>query len=203
MEEKKINKQSTVTARGRWKIDDSLESQRNESATPWMTAVKGTGTVYLSALAVSQLGGWKINLRSCCWPHTAGATRSPLFFSVREVCLMQCDREAFIARRPWPTRSCCSRGKKWYPLTHQKPFGAGIFFKILAHSVFKMWILQESKKIALWNKRHLEEKKKRRMCSMFKILYICWVNINKYYYYFKCSVWRLAVGYDIYVRICR
>ena len=39
------------------------------------------------------------------------------------------------------------------------PFGAGIFFKILAHSVFKMWILQEPKKIALWNKRHIEEEK--------------------------------------------
>jgi hypothetical protein len=39
------------------------------------------------------------------------------------------------------------------------PFGAGIFFKILAHPVFKMWILQEPKKIALLNKRHLEEKK--------------------------------------------
>ena len=35
----------------------------------------------------------------------------------------------------------------------------GIFFKILAHPVFKMWILQEPKKIALWNKRQLEEKK--------------------------------------------
>ena len=38
-------------------------------------------------------------------------------------------------------------------------FGAGIFFKILAHPVFEMWILQEPKKIVLWNKRHLEEKK--------------------------------------------
>ena len=38
------------------------------------------------------------------------------------------------------------------------PFGPGIFFKIWAHPVLKMWILQEPKKIALWNKRHLEEK---------------------------------------------
>jgi hypothetical protein len=29
------------------------------------------------------------------------------------------------------------------------PFGAGIFFKILAHPVYKMRILQEPKKIAL------------------------------------------------------
>ena len=36
---------------------------------------------------------------------------------------------------------------------------AEIFFKILAHSVFKMWILQEPKEISLWNKRHLEEKR--------------------------------------------
>ena len=38
-------------------------------------------------------------------------------------------------------------------------FGEGIFFKILLHPVFKMLVLQEPKKIALWNKAHLEEKK--------------------------------------------
>ena len=43
-------------------------------------------------------------------------------------------------------------------------FGAGIFFKILAHPVFKMWILQEPKKITLWNKWHLEERKKNGEC---------------------------------------
>ena len=37
-----------------------------------------------------------------------------------------------------------------------EPFGAGIFFKILAYTVFKMEILQEPKKVALRNKRHLE-----------------------------------------------
>jgi hypothetical protein len=33
------------------------------------------------------------------------------------------------------------------------------FFQILAHSVFKMWVIQKPKKVALWNKRHFEEKK--------------------------------------------
>ena len=33
------------------------------------------------------------------------------------------------------------------------------FFLILAHPVYKMWITQEPKKVALWNKRHFEEKK--------------------------------------------
>jgi hypothetical protein len=33
------------------------------------------------------------------------------------------------------------------------------FFQILAHTVFKMWILQKPNKVALWNKRHFEEKK--------------------------------------------
>jgi hypothetical protein len=35
------------------------------------------------------------------------------------------------------------------------------FFKIYAHSVFKMLIIQEPHKVALWNKRHFEEKKRR------------------------------------------
>ena len=34
------------------------------------------------------------------------------------------------------------------------------FFLILAHTVYKMWIIQEPKKLALWNKLHFEEKKK-------------------------------------------
>ena len=42
-----------------------------------------------------------------------------------------------------------------------KPFGAGIiFFLILAHLVYKMWIIQEQNKLELWNKLHFEEKKK-------------------------------------------
>jgi hypothetical protein len=33
------------------------------------------------------------------------------------------------------------------------------YIYILAHSVYKMWIIQEPKKIALWNKRYFEEEK--------------------------------------------
>jgi len=32
-------------------------------------------------------------------------------------------------------------------------------FKNLAHPVFIMWIIQEPKKVALWNKRYFEEEK--------------------------------------------
>ena len=31
------------------------------------------------------------------------------------------------------------------------------FFQILAHPVFKMWVIQKPNKVALWNKRHFEE----------------------------------------------
>jgi hypothetical protein len=50
---------------------------------------------------------------------------------------------------------------------------------ILAHPVCKMWIIQEPKKVAIWNKWHFEEKKKRSVCSMFKkfSMYICWKSI--------------------------
>jgi len=34
------------------------------------------------------------------------------------------------------------------------------FFLILAHSVYKMWIIQEPNTLELWNKLHFEEKKK-------------------------------------------
>ena len=33
------------------------------------------------------------------------------------------------------------------------------FFLILAHPVYKMWIIQAPRKLALWNKLHFEEKK--------------------------------------------
>ena len=33
------------------------------------------------------------------------------------------------------------------------------FFLILAHSVYKMWIIQEPNKLILWNKLHFKEKK--------------------------------------------
>ena len=34
-----------------------------------------------------------------------------------------------------------------------------IFFQILAHPVFKVCVIQKPNKVALWNKRHFEEKK--------------------------------------------
>jgi len=34
-----------------------------------------------------------------------------------------------------------------------------LFFLILAHSVYKTWILQEPNTLELWNKLHLEEEK--------------------------------------------
>jgi len=53
-----------------------------------------------------------------------------------------------------------------------------LFFYILAHPVYKMWIKQEPNMLELWNKLHFEEKK-RRVYNVFKIFstYICWINI--------------------------
>jgi len=58
--------------------------------------------------------------------------------------------------------------KNWYHELKNKneldttyyPYGAGIiFFLILAHTVYKMWIIQEHNTLELWNKLHFEEKK--------------------------------------------
>ena len=51
-----------------------------------------------------------------------------------------------------------------------------LFFLILAHSAYKMWIIQEPNKLELWNKLHFEEEKKNgELHTMFKIFgtYIC------------------------------
>ena len=66
---------------------------------------------------------------------------------------------------------------RYEPLT--LPFGAGIIFLILAHAVYKMWIIQEPNMLELWNKLHFKEKKKQRVYTTFKIFgtYICWINI--------------------------
>ena len=67
-----------------------------------------------------------------------------------------------------------------------EPFGEGIiFFLILAHPVYKMWIIQEPNKLALWNKLNFEKKN-------IQYLYL----LNKY---IKCNIWRLAVRYDPYM----
>ena len=39
------------------------------------------------------------------------------------------------------------------------PLAPELFFLILAHPVYKMWIIQEPNKLS-WNKLHFEEKKK-------------------------------------------
>ena len=43
--------------------------------------------------------------------------------------------------------------------TATAPLAPELFFLILAHSVYKMWIIQEPNKLKLWNKLHFKEKK--------------------------------------------
>ena len=44
-----------------------------------------------------------------------------------------------------------------------------LFFLILAHIVYKTWIIQEANTLELWNKLHFEEKKQR-VYTMFNIM---------------------------------
>ena len=41
-----------------------------------------------------------------------------------------------------------------------------LFFLILAHPVYKMWIIQEPNNLELWNKLHFEEEKKENICHV-------------------------------------
>ena len=46
-----------------------------------------------------------------------------------------------------------------YMVTHLTFWRRIFFSQISAHPVFKMWVIQKPNKVALWNKRHFEEKK--------------------------------------------
>jgi hypothetical protein len=63
-----------------------------------------------------------------------------------------------------------------------------MFFNFLAHPVCKMWIIQEPKKVALWNKRHLEEKEMESVQHVYKIQYVYLLKKYK-----KWDVLRVAV----------
>ena len=51
-----------------------------------------------------------------------------------------------------------------------------IFFFNFSTTVYKMWITQEPKKVALWNKRHFEEKKTESVQHVWNILYVYLLN---------------------------
>ena len=56
-----------------------------------------------------------------------------------------------------PNGKCCEG--YIVPSVVRLTFWRRIFFQILAHTVFKMWVIQKPNEVALWNKRHFEEKK--------------------------------------------
>ena len=80
-------------------------------------------------------------------------------------------------RPRWETnpQSQQASGRRTTPYTLEPE----LFFLILAHPVYKMWIIQEPNMLELWNKLHFEEKKKDSIYTMFKIFstYIGWINI--------------------------
>ena len=45
------------------------------------------------------------------------------------------------------------------PTPHFNLLAPELFFLILAHPVYKMWIIQEPNVLDLWNKLHFEEEK--------------------------------------------
>jgi len=47
----------------------------------------------------------------------------------------------------------------WNLDSHIKLLAPKLFFLILAHPIYKMWIIQEPNTLELWNKPHFEEKK--------------------------------------------
>ena len=56
-----------------------------------------------------------------------------------------------------------------------------LFFEILAHPVYKIWIIQEPNTLDLWNKLHFEEEETE---SIYHVYYIQYLYLfNKYIKY--------------------
>ena len=100
------------------------------------------------------------NIPTGSGPHT---THSFLFTLHRSFFLWEQDGRGLM--------SSCPCSSTLHPTTHSPIILEQVltlwcrifFFLILAHSVYKMWIIKEPNKLALWNKLHFEEKKKRRV----------------------------------------
>jgi len=51
---------------------------------------------------------------ACCQVEVSATDRSLFKRSPTECGVSECDREALIMRRPWPTRGCCAMRNKDY-----------------------------------------------------------------------------------------
>jgi hypothetical protein len=73
-------------------------------------------------------------------------------------------------------------------LTNLNLLAPEFYVQILAHPVCKIWIIQEPKNVALWNKRHFEDKNGEcAACLKYSVL----IFVEKIY--IKCNIWRVAV----------
>jgi len=80
-------------------------------------------------------------------------------------CILYFNNFLFIIYKSMLARSCL-------------PLAPEFCFLILAHSVCKMWIIHEAKNVALWNKRHFEEKKMENVqaCLKYSVpIFVEWI----------------------------
>ena len=84
---------------------------------------------------------------------------NPTGFSVADVTLLTDWQTCYLTLNlvTWKIWWAPNNASKWQ--TGFNTLAPELFFLILAHSVYKMWIIQEPNKLALWNKLHFEEKK--------------------------------------------
>ena len=82
-------------------------------------------------------------------------------WNIRHMCLqMRCKTCLFRQAACWCDKCSIASYGRYMSGTVFLTFWWWIFFlQILAHPVFKMWVIQKPNKVALWNKQHFEEKK--------------------------------------------
>ena len=128
-------------ARREWNVDPPT----CKSIYEWDKTLRETGSLFSHAGKILN-SAWRKRLWIVCVSHSLGVPRSTVhtLFTNVSVCVLT-NFKSCITLTAWRTLTVWRRN---------------YFFLILAHPVYKMWIIQEPNMLELWNKLHFEEEKK-------------------------------------------
>jgi len=93
------------------------------------------------------------------WSRTCTVIWHPLHFYIQNWIGGPCKYFGFFYFSSEFTNIMCRFLQHLRFLVHTLNFWRRNYFLILAHPVYKMWIIQEPNMLELWNKLHIEEKK--------------------------------------------
>ena len=100
-----------------------------------------------------------VTVRLCLRGIITGKVRVLVFLEDEERFVTDTLANSMMSRNDVVDGGTCLKIEKHFYCYHFNLLDPELFFLILAHPVYKMWIIQEPNTIELWNKLHFEEEK--------------------------------------------